>query len=88
MPISIGLGNGMQSQGSGGSTSASQNWSQSDAYNWAENSSNSYSSSMGTGAAASALSQYNAQVANRVNSENMAAVMAYNSAEAQKQSTN
>lgn len=89
MPISIGLGNGTTSFNEGGSNSAASNWNwnQSDAYgdSWSNNNSESWGGSMQSGKWASALSQLNAATANQINSENMAATMAYNAAEAQKQ---
>lgn len=85
MPLGLGINNGTVSQSNAGSTSAQQNWSYNTSDNWADNGSESYESSMGTGAAASALSQANAALANSINQDNMAAVMAYNAAEAQKQ---
>lgn len=77
MPLTIGLGNGMASENNAGSNSASANWSQ----NFSDN----YSSSLGSGQAASALSQINAKTANEINRENMLMMMEYNAREASKQ---
>lgn len=71
--MAIGLGNGTTGWSQGGANSGSANWT------------NNWSSTMGTGAIASALSQENAQKANEWNRETMREIMAYNAAEAQKQ---
>lgn len=49
------------------------------------NASQGWSSTLGTGAASSALSQMNAQKANEISQQNMKAVMEFNAREAQKQ---
>lgn len=79
--MALGLFNGSTSQSQAGSQNSSYNWSQNGSYQ----NGYSYQSTMGSGAAANALSQYNAAVANEINRQNMGWVMEYNAKEALKQ---
>lgn len=75
--MAFGLANGAQSTSDSFANSGSSNYTNS----WG----NSYSSSLNSGQWASAQSLTNAQTANKINAENMAAIMKYNAQEAQKQ---
>lgn len=75
--MALGLGNGINSTSSGGSSNSSYNYSINDAY--------SGGGTMGTGAIASAWSRENAEFANKLQQENMKMAMEFNAAEALKQ---